>query len=1022
MGINRRNVLKGLGVGLLSSLGWSKTSPVGGLPGSAAQPANPAPGMALKTSQQTALRAPENVYRGELISYPGPWGFGIPQSTIILVRDEELIALATNPDKVLNLTTSTTPRNESLRQICQRARQRGERTLGVAFDQFFAQYRPGQNTPRRLMPDMDEYIQKIASIGRFAGKYGLALELSLLSPLELGKAFTKQTGESGVWMHYREGVRDPKTGAFSVQLWQQKRWVNNKGPIDIEDAGVRVFAYRKKPIGRTPYRAVDPAEIVEVTSGVEVEQMKNLISRNGGYYAIRIRIHGSASLPQEGLDRVLAVQLYRTPEMDYFSPKALPFMTGLVDRYAAAGIRLNALYSDEMHIQQDWSYFHHHDHGEFALRYVSPGLERQFAARYGAEYADFAKHLVYFVHGQEDCSNDLSAKECMMHAFGAAPEDVRRTALFRARYYHLLQDGVVDLFVKAKHYAERKMGHQLTARAHATWAESPTIDYWGIGGCDHWQAQYEYISNFVWSNTVQQAAAACYDYFKWGDFLTGNGNDDAEGGWIDRDYFALAMAVSTGILNEVPYSYAAHWGVPQVISVRRQALEETYGVAGAPQLYGAVEDAQHRDVEVLMLYPLDLVAVEERFGSWTTQYGYANYVTAAKLLERGKVSGNALEMAGRRFTTLVALYEPFPSSQLLALMEEFLRGGGRVVWSGPPPLLSLEGDRVLDRWEAMFGADYLLGSAEVAWERVAADGIAVPGQLVSFEGVLAKVNPQVILTDFLVDHIYPVKPRPGTAVVARVKKWITGTRQGNATFLGYRPRDDQSQSLGYDVGNLFEVLEALGSYAPTGKFPGVNDNTEYLSRTGAYLACRFPNGAIAVAPHLKNVEEGWQGGFARNVEQDKRYMALHPPPSQAIRLQEFHVNGHTVSFSGEHAMAFREDGQGNLAAFAGRKCREITVDGRTTSFADHDMDVIGWARVAEARRVEGGAVIQIMASGQGTVRIPAAGLGLPQKLTLYAEGPKPGSRGAQVPCRRENGSLVFEATRELSGRWLYGVT
>ena len=40
-----------------------------------------------------------------------------------------------------------------------------------------------------------------------------------------------------------------------------------------------------------------------------------------------------------------------------------------------------------------------------------------------------------------------------------------------------------------------------------------------------------------------------------------------------------------------------------------------------------VQDMQHRDVDVLMLYPLDLVAVEERFGSWMTQYGYANYVT-----------------------------------------------------------------------------------------------------------------------------------------------------------------------------------------------------------------------------------------------------------------------------------------------------------------------------------------------------------------------------------------------------------
>lgn len=965
-------------------------------------------GMTLGAQAPAVSEAPEDVYRGELVTYPGPWGFEIQHPSIILVRDDELDTLASDPDKVIDLSTGSTPWNQSLRQICERARTHGQRTLTLAFDQFFAQYRPGQDTPRRLMPDMDDYIQKMAAIGRFAAGYGLGLELSLLSPLEVGKAYAARTGESGVWMHYREGLRDPKTGAFSVQLWQHKRWVNNKGPIDIQDAGVRAFAFRETLVQGTPYRAVDPADIVEVKEGIGVERMENVTAHAGDFQAVRIRVHGRAALPREGLDHVLVVQLYRTPEMDYFSPKALPFLTNLLDKYAATGIHLNGLYSDEMHIQQDWAYFSHHDNGEFALRYVSPGLAREFAARYGPEYADFAKYLVYFVHGQEDSAIDLSAKQGIMHTFGATPEAVRRTALFRARYYQMLQNGVVDLFVQAKHYAERKMGHRLEARAHATWAESPTIDYWGTGESTRWRPQYEYTSNFVWSNTVHQAAAACYDYFKWGDFLTGNGNDHAEGGWLDRDYFALALAASTGILNEVPYSYAAHWGVPDEISKRRTALESTYGVSGSP-LFGAVEDLQHRDTEVLMLYPLDLVTVEERFGSWMTQYGYANYVTAAKLLERGKVSGNAIEMAGRRFTTLVALFEPFPSKKLLGLMQEFAANGGRLVWSGPPPLVTFEGEPAREVWENIFAADY---------EPQPGDGIAAPGKLVRFEGPLAKVEPQVILADFLVDRIYPVRPRPGSTVVARVKEWIVGTQRGSATFLGYRPRDDQSLSLGYDARNWFDVLDALGAYPPTGRFSGVNDNTDFLSRTGPYLTCRFPNGAVALAPHLKNIEEGWAGGFARDPEEDRRYLQRNPPPSESIRLKEFQVNGHTVSYEGEHALAFRVDGQGNLIAFAGRKCHEITVDGRRTIFADGDIDEIGWAPVAPERRVEGGALIQMQVSGTGTVRIPAAGL--PAELALFVEGPKPGSHGARVACRRENGALVFEATKELRGRWLYG--
>ncbi|HOZ49978.1 MAG TPA: hypothetical protein PK468_25495, partial [Candidatus Hydrogenedentes bacterium] len=502
-------------------------------------------------------RAPEQVYETDLVRYPGPWSFQLGSAHIILVSDEELDALS-DPDKKLNLSLGFQPDEKSLRQVCEEAQARGARTLKVAFDHFFSQYRPGQDKPRTLTPDMDEYVARIARIGAFAAEYGLGLELSLLSPLEIGPAYRARTGECGVWLHYRKGLRDPETGAFSVQLWRQNRWANNKGVIEIEDAGVRVFAFAERNVGGTPYRVVDPVSIVEITDAAEVERWDGLKAS----VSSRIRVHGAGHTDIGPLNRVLVVQQYRTPEMDYFSDNALPFLKGLVDQYADAGVQLNGLYADEMHIQQDWGYFNHHDHGEFALRYVSPGLAKRYAEAYGAEYADFAKYIVYFTHGQEDFAHDLTAKENGMAVFGDTPQAIRATALFRSRYYRLLQDGVVDLFTAAKHHAERRMGHRLEARAHATWAESPTIDRWNTDREGHARNQYEYTSNFVWSCTVHQAASACHDYFKWGDFLTGNGNDHAEGGWIDRDYFALALACSTGILNEVPYSYAAHWGMP----------------------------------------------------------------------------------------------------------------------------------------------------------------------------------------------------------------------------------------------------------------------------------------------------------------------------------------------------------------------------------------------------------------------------------------------------------------------------
>ena len=608
--------------------------------------------------------------------------------------------------------------------------------------------------------------------------------------------------------------------------------------------------------------------------------------------------------------------------MDYFSPNAAPFLRDLVDRYVGAGVQLNALYSDELHIQQDWGYFRHHDHGEFTLRYVSRGLARRFAERYGDRYKDFERFLLYFVSGQEDAAHGLTAKRDLAHVFGSTPEAIAQTALFRARYYHLLQDDVVDLFLGAKRHLESRLGYHVEARAHATWAESPTIDCWEHGQENKFARQYEYTSQFVWSNTVHQAAAACYDYFKWGEFLTGGGNDHAECGWLDRNYLGLALACSTGIVNDVPYSYAYHWGMPEAISRRRLDLMNAYGVAGEPW-YGMVQEMEHRDVDVLMLYPLDLVAVDQRFGSWTHQYGYANLISQAKLLELGTVREGAIWLCGRRFTTLVATFEPFPSPRLLEMLTALAQGGGRAIWSGPPPLHTAADDRTLEAWEALFGCKA---------NRTQELGRMAAGMEVVFAGALAGIAPQTILTHLVPDRLYPVTASAGPEVVARVKDQIVGTRRdfpggGSATFLGFRPRDDQSASLGHDQRTFFEILLALGAYPGTGSFGRLNDNTEYLSRTGPYLVCRFPNGAIAVAPHLREVEECWQGGFARDEAEDIASLADVILPSRSLSLHQASINGHRIDYEGQGTLTFRLDEQGNVIAFAGAGASSIDVDG-----------------------------------------------------------------------------------------------
>ena len=959
----------------------------------------------------------EDVYAADLLRYPGPWAFGLPRVGIILVSDEELERLA-DPDNVLDLSLGRGERRESLRQVCEGAAARGARTLMVAFDHFFSRYRGiDGHQPRAFLPDMDEYIERIAKVGRFAETYGLGLELSLVSPLELGTGYRRATGESGRWLHYREGLRDPSTGAFAVQLWRHERWGNNKGAFELAPAGVRAYAFREERIPGTHLYAVSPDEIAEIEGDIDVDESGPL-REDGDFRARRVLIRGSGSAAGADLDRVLVVQSYESPEMDYFSPRTAEFLDDLLTRYDKAGVKLNGLYSDEMHIQQDWHYFSHHEHGQFALRYVTDSFASRFAEAYGDVYADFDKYMVYFCTGQHDFLHTTEATSPAQRVFGPSPRDVHETILFRSRYYRLLEGGVVDLMVDAKRRAEELAGHSLESRAHVTWAESPTIDLWDASPIPSHARKYEFTPDFIWSNTVHQAAAACQDYFRWNAYLTGGGNDHAEGGYADRDYFGLALACSTGVLNDTPYAYAAHWGMLPEIAERRQALVDAFGAVAGP-MFQAVQESSHRDVDVLMLYPIDLVAADERFGSWTAQYGYANYITADVLLAEGAVTnGGRIAIRDRTYTTLCALYEPVPSERLLAMMRELVDAGGRVVWSGPPPLVNAEGSDATTAWSELFAAECAEPTAL---------GLPLPGRIVEFADALTGVPAQPILTHLPIDAVNALAPLDGAQVVARCDGRIVGTQRrhpsgGSATALGFRLRDDQSASLGHEARTWFEVLNALGAYPPTDA-DGVNDNTEFVSRTTPFLACRFPNGTTAVAPHFRTYAEGWEGGFHRNEDRDREWLAEHPLPSDRIELDDFAVNGHRVTYSGRLAVAFRLNDAGELVAFAGRGCRDVEIDGRSWTYADEPLDELAFAPVATEQRVPGGSVARIHARGSGVVRVPVSAI--PEfdatSVSFALEGATPGSRGESVAARVDGDAIVVELTGATSGRWIHAV-
>ena len=192
------------------------------------------------TSGQDAPAPAPDAPPNPAITFPGAWQFDLPKAGIILIRDSQLDALQ-DPDQEVNLSLSETPNVRTLRQICENARGRGVKTIILAFDEFWIQYRKDlpATEARTYYPDSDKFINAIAKISKFISEYGLGLELSLLSPLEIGKGFADATGETGRWVQYREGYRDPATGQFSVSLWEHKRWANNKGTIQIERQDVR---------------------------------------------------------------------------------------------------------------------------------------------------------------------------------------------------------------------------------------------------------------------------------------------------------------------------------------------------------------------------------------------------------------------------------------------------------------------------------------------------------------------------------------------------------------------------------------------------------------------------------------------------------------------------------------------------------------------------------------------------------------------------------------------------------------
>jgi hypothetical protein len=322
---------------------------------------------------------------------------------------------------------------------------------------------------------------------------------------------------------------------------------------------------------------------------------------------------------------------------------------------------------------------------------------------------------------------------------------------------------------------------------------------------------------------------------------------------------------------------------------------------------------------------------------------------------------------------------------------------------------------MLAKWQNLFGVKTLQFGVE---------GHIADGWQVQFSGTLGKVPAQAILTDFLVDLIYPVEPDAGAEVIAKVGLKIVGThrntaKNGSATFLGFRPRDDQSASLGAELRTWFEILFALGAYPGSGGDAARNDNPSVVSRTSPYVACRFPNGTTSLAAHYRTHEESWPGGFHRDAKEDQEILARNPLPSAALELRDFQVNGHRVTYTGAFTVAFRLDGTSSLAAFAGHGCQKITVDGREFVFASQPVSLAAWAPVLPERRVPGGASMEVWVQGEADMSLP-----LPSGVKngeLFFQGGRIDSFGDNVACECSGGVLRFKARNEWPQQHLFFV-
>lgn len=824
-------------------------------------------------------------------------------------------------------TIKTYDGKTSFLDLCRRGQAMGAGRMDVAYDFFFG------GDKRENYPDSPLTVKAYKIIHDLAKEHGMGFGASVISPLDTGGEYVKTHDRKGRSMQFKEGIIR-QDGSYEITMDFQTLWTNNKGPANVTFKEVKVFAFDEERIENTPFYYVNENEIQDISgSCYHHVDLASLRTEKEGYGHGDIHIKGKTDCKKS---RFLAVVVYNTLEIDYFAPDALDYMKSILDLHKAAGITYEGIYSDEMHIQFDWDMQNHWGETEVTTRYMTDSMAEAYAEKYGHQYRDFAKYLVYFTYKNHVFLDGEEGELPAQHVFGKSREEIVRTFLFRRNYFDLLHRRVVDLCTQAKDYAGALFGCKMLATGHSTWQESPTADTFappkGEGEISH----YDYTDGFIWSAAQRENISACNDHFKWNEYFWAVGTDIPEGGFLDRNYYGAAFTSGLAALNPAEFAYYCIWGAPDQVKERLAEVGQTYGhYTGYCKSYdfghNLLQGCTTRLSDVLTVCPMDLNYFEERFGNWMVQYGYTDYITEEKLLEFARPENGKLRVKDRYYRALVVTFSPLMSVDALELIKEYVCQGGKVIWCSAPALQEAKGASALFR--------EIFGIHSFGFDKF---GAPAKGERIRFDG-FRTVRDMPILSGLFPDCVYPVIPEDGIAsarlgdrVVGTVKEYPGG---GKAVYLGFRVRDDQSGSTGEDVDTLFSLLRELGCYDEHG--------CEIFSRPAVsrYIFNRFPNGTVSVANHFRTFrEQNWPRGFYRDEEKDDAFMENVQMPPHDITLRDTEIANHSVTYHGEGILTYRYDEAEGLLALAGRNTCSICIDGNEYRLSEKAVNIL-WGRL-----------------------------------------------------------------------------